>query len=137
MGFSCLKATEPLQGVSLLFTTDFPYIPGTHLINLGRWMADQSTLDQLKCFELGIHWESSALTIRDHFYINEKWCLIIFEFELVKIIKNNFSKKYLLSNLLEVSFKIADIWSIQFTVRIEKKLLYLRCTHFYFLLAHF
>ena len=27
---------EPLQGGSLLFTTKFPEIPGTHFINLGR-----------------------------------------------------------------------------------------------------
>ena len=36
MGLNCLKATEPLQGGTLLFTTKFPEIPGTHLINLGR-----------------------------------------------------------------------------------------------------
>ena len=36
MGFNCLKATEPLRGGSLLFTTEFPEIPGTHLIDLGR-----------------------------------------------------------------------------------------------------
>ena len=36
MGFNCLKATEPLQRNSLLFTTKIPEIPGTHLINLGR-----------------------------------------------------------------------------------------------------
>ena len=35
-GFNCLKATEPLQGGSLFFTTKFPDIPGTHLIDLGR-----------------------------------------------------------------------------------------------------
>ena len=27
---------EPLQRRSLLFTTNFPEIPGTHFINLGR-----------------------------------------------------------------------------------------------------
>ena len=27
---------QPLQGGSLLFTTQFPEIPGTHFINLGR-----------------------------------------------------------------------------------------------------
>ena len=32
MGFNCLKATEPLRGDSLLFTTQFPGFPGTHLI---------------------------------------------------------------------------------------------------------
>ena len=36
MGFNCLKASEPLQGGSLLFTTQGPGVPGTHLINLGR-----------------------------------------------------------------------------------------------------
>ena len=36
MGFNCLKAKEPLEGGSLLFTTQFPEIPGTHLINLAR-----------------------------------------------------------------------------------------------------
>ena len=36
MGFNCLKATEPLQGDSLLFTTTFPEFPGTHFIDLGR-----------------------------------------------------------------------------------------------------
>ena len=35
MGFSCLKATEPLRGGSLLFTTKFLESPGTHLIDLG------------------------------------------------------------------------------------------------------
>ena len=30
MGFNCLKAIEPLRGGSLLFTTKFPEIPGTH-----------------------------------------------------------------------------------------------------------
>ena len=34
MVFNCLKATEPLQGDSLLFTIHFPGIPGTHLIDL-------------------------------------------------------------------------------------------------------
>ena len=36
MGYNCLKATEPLRGGSLLFTTNFPEIPGTHLVDLGR-----------------------------------------------------------------------------------------------------
>ena len=34
MGFNCLKATEPLLGDSLLFTTKSPRCPGTHLISL-------------------------------------------------------------------------------------------------------
>ena len=36
MGFNYLKAAEPLRGDSLLFTTKFPEIPGTYLIDLGR-----------------------------------------------------------------------------------------------------
>ena len=36
MGFNCLEATEPLRRDSLFFTTQFPGIPGTHLINLKR-----------------------------------------------------------------------------------------------------
>ena len=36
MRFNCLRAIEPLRGDSLLFTTNFPEIPGTHFINLGR-----------------------------------------------------------------------------------------------------
>ena len=36
MGFNCLKVTEPLRGDSLFFTTQFPGLPGTHLIDLGR-----------------------------------------------------------------------------------------------------
>ena len=35
MGFNCLKATAT-SGGSLLFTTKFPEIPGTHFIDLGR-----------------------------------------------------------------------------------------------------
>ena len=37
MEFKCLKATEPLGGDSLLFTTQFPGGPGNHLINF-NWM---------------------------------------------------------------------------------------------------
>ena len=35
-GFHCLKATEPLQGDNLLFTTKCPEISGAQLINLWR-----------------------------------------------------------------------------------------------------
>ena len=34
MGFNCLKTTEPLRGVSLLFTSISPEVPGTHFTNL-------------------------------------------------------------------------------------------------------
>ena len=33
---SAASRAEPLQGGSLLFTTKFPEIPGTHFIDLGR-----------------------------------------------------------------------------------------------------
>ena len=33
---SIASRLEPLRGGSLLFTTKFPEIPGTHFINLGR-----------------------------------------------------------------------------------------------------
>ena len=33
MGLNCLKATQPLQGDSLLFSTQSPRVPGTNLIN--------------------------------------------------------------------------------------------------------
>ena len=32
MGFNCLKATVPLRGDTLLFTTTSPEVPGTHII---------------------------------------------------------------------------------------------------------
>ena len=35
MGFNCLRL-QPLRGGSLLFTTKFPEIPGTHFIGLPR-----------------------------------------------------------------------------------------------------
>ena len=33
---STTSRLEPLRGGSLLFTTNFPEIPGTHFIDLGR-----------------------------------------------------------------------------------------------------
>ena len=47
MGFNCLKATELLKGGSLLFTSKFSEIPGTHLNNLRRlkdWVELGTTL---------------------------------------------------------------------------------------------
>ena len=35
--FSTVSGLEPLRGGSLLFTTKFPEIPGTHFIDL-EWM---------------------------------------------------------------------------------------------------
>ena len=60
MKFKCLKATEPLGGDNLLFTTQFPRGPGNHLINF-NWMKGWNDLD----LESGIlYWESSVSTIR-------------------------------------------------------------------------
>ena len=50
MGFNCLKATELTRGESLLFTTQFPGVLGTHLIDL--WKAE-STLEPPSGFEAG------------------------------------------------------------------------------------
>ena len=36
MGFNCFNASEPLRVESLLYTTKFPEVPGTHLIALGK-----------------------------------------------------------------------------------------------------
>ena len=35
-GVQLPQGLEPLRGGSLLFTTKFPEVPGTHSINLGR-----------------------------------------------------------------------------------------------------
>ena len=50
MGYNCLKATKPLQGGSLLFTTKLSKIRGTQLIDLGRMKAE-STLESATGFE--------------------------------------------------------------------------------------
>ena len=44
MGFTCLKATEPLQGDSFLFTIHSPVFPGNHLINF-NWMKGWNDFD--------------------------------------------------------------------------------------------
>ena len=49
---STASRLEPLRGGSLLFTTKFPEIPGTHFIDLGRLTAE-STLEPLSGFEQG------------------------------------------------------------------------------------
>ena len=36
MEFNCLKTTESQRGDSLLFSTQSPEVPGTHLIDLRR-----------------------------------------------------------------------------------------------------
>ena len=62
MGFNCLKAAEPLRGDSLLSTTKFPAIPGTHLIDFER-MKDSRPWSHPVVLNTGsLHWESNALT---------------------------------------------------------------------------
>ena len=43
---------EPLRGGTLLFTTKFPEIPGTHFIDLKGWKAE-STLEPPSGFKHG------------------------------------------------------------------------------------
>ena len=63
MGFN-FKATEPLRGDNLRFTTKSPGVPGTHLIDLGR-MKGWLTLDPPVSLNPGhLDWEYSALTTK-------------------------------------------------------------------------
>ena len=55
MRFNCPKDTRRLTGSSLLFTTKFSEIPGTHLIDIGR-MKGRSTLEPTSGFEHGNPW---------------------------------------------------------------------------------
>ena len=48
---STVSRLEPLQGGSLLFTTKFPEISGTHFIDLGRMNGDEQTLQPPSGFE--------------------------------------------------------------------------------------
>ena len=36
IGFNCLKATEPLQEDSVLFSLNFPGVPGTHIVDFKK-----------------------------------------------------------------------------------------------------
>ena len=53
MGFNCLKATEQLRGDSLLSTTKFPEIPGTHFTDIRRMKGAESNLEPPRGFEPG------------------------------------------------------------------------------------
>ena len=75
---STASRLEPLQGGSLLFTTKFPEIPGTHFINLGRingWV----DLGAVVLIMGPLDWESSPLTtrrlllIKDHNFKSKIW----------------------------------------------------------------
>ena len=59
-GGSTASRLEPLRGGSLLFTTKFPEIPGTHFIDLGRIKG----LVNLGANTRPLDWESSTLTTR-------------------------------------------------------------------------
>ena len=51
MGFNCLKASSPLLGDSLIFTSMVPGVPCTHLIDLG-WKDERlSTLKPASGFK--------------------------------------------------------------------------------------
>ena len=51
-GSTASMLQQPLRGGSLLFTIQFPEIPGTHFINLRRMKAE-STLEPPSGFEHG------------------------------------------------------------------------------------
>ena len=71
MGFNCLKATEPLRGDSLLFTTQSPRFLDTHLTDLWR-MNYWVNLEATQWFE------SSDLTTRPKFFFFHKSSLPFF-----------------------------------------------------------
>ena len=50
---STASKLEPLRGGSLLFTTKFPEISGTHFTDLGRMKKAESTLEPPSGFEHG------------------------------------------------------------------------------------
>ena len=54
MRFNCLKAIEALRGDSLLSTTQFPGVTGTHLINAGRMTSESPSGFELGTAGLGI-----------------------------------------------------------------------------------
>ena len=56
---SSASRLEPLRGGSLLFTTTFPEIPGTHFIDLRRMKGHPVVLSMEPQ-----DWESSALSTR-------------------------------------------------------------------------
>ena len=63
MGFYCLKATNPLREDSLLFTTQSPGFPGTHLIDLVRMKRCCLPWSHPVVLNQGLlDWETSTLT---------------------------------------------------------------------------
>ena len=63
MGFNFLKVIKPLRGDSLLFTTQSPGVPGTHLIDLRRMKGCGLTWSHPAVLNLGLlDWETNTLT---------------------------------------------------------------------------
>ena len=118
MGFNCLKATEPLRGGSLLFTTKLPDIPGTHFIDLGRMKA-WVDLGANQVFNTGpLNLESSALITRPFLvdkmlklsdgsitprglYATTIWVIKVVKFEIGKFFWNPFPSNF--SSLIVLS----------------------------------
>ena len=70
MRFNFLKAIESLRG-NLLFTTKFPEIADTHLIELG-WMKGWVDLSNPVVLNMGpLDWESSVFT-------TNVFCLVVY-----------------------------------------------------------
>ena len=64
---STASRLEPFRGGSLLFTTKFPEIPGTHFIDLGRMKRLSRPWSHSVVLNTGpLDWESSALTTRSN-----------------------------------------------------------------------
>ena len=82
---NCLKSTEPLQGDSLLFITEFQEILCTHLINLGKMKGWGRPWSYTVAFNTGpLDLESSALTNRPVFVFS----LLIFNESKICHIRN-------------------------------------------------
>ena len=66
---STASRLEPLQGASLLFTTNFPEIPGIHFIDLGRMRLSWPWVHPV-VLNMGPRvWKSSDLTTRPSLHI--------------------------------------------------------------------
>ena len=92
---STASRLEPLQGGSLLFTTKFPEIPGTHLSTSEGWKAE-STLEPPSGFENTgpPYWEPSALATRpllrpDPFEFHKNGFLLM-QFTFIKLSLDSF-----------------------------------------------
>ena len=65
IGFTCLKAAEPIRGDSLLLTTKFSIVRGTHLISFVSMKGSVDLGGNPIVLNPGpLDWESSAQTSR-------------------------------------------------------------------------